>query len=175
MDGIDPEDILGNARARFKDIYSYFNGNGFGDIQEGSGHVRGILDNLYAMDRGEDNVYGNNRAKGLEELKNYYTQLMESITGVIELQDELYQAVLDEMDDVQSKFDKQVESYEYLREILNHDLKVIQLTLGEDAYGEMMKFYEMQQDNYQKQLDFQRQQKDFWYAEMQAAEEGSKQ
>ena len=99
---------------------------------------------------------------------------MQSITDIIELQDELQQDVLDEMDEVQEKFDKQIDSYSYLREIINHDIKVIQMTLGEDAYSEMSKFYDIQQKNYEKQLDFQRQQRDFWYAEMQAAEEGSK-
>jgi hypothetical protein len=126
------------------------------------------------MDQSDANIYGHHRAEALENLKNYYTQLMTSIQDVIELQDELHQDVLDEMDEVQDKFSKQIESYEYLRELINHDMKVIELTLGNEAYGEMAKFYEAQQNNYEKQLDFQRQQKDFWYAEMQAAEEGSK-
>lgn len=174
MDGIDDENILGNAQARVKDFYTYFNEQNNGDAQVGTRHVNDILAEMYKMDNGQNNVYGDNRKQALEDLKTYYTQLMESITDVIDLQEELHQAVLDEMDEVQAKFDKQVDSYQYLRDIINHDMKVIQLTLGEDAYGEMIKFYKMQEDNYEKQLDFQRQQKDFWYAQMIAAEEGSK-
>ena len=174
IQGFDDENIFGNAQARLKDFYTYFNENGAGDVQVGSRHVSDTLEQLQKMDRGEDNVYGDDKEKGLEKLKEHYTQLMQSITEVIELQDELHQDVLDEMDEVQDKFNKQIESYEYLREIFNHDMQVIQLTLGDDAYGEMAKFYEAQQNSYEKQLDFQRQQKDFWYAEMQAAEEGSK-
>ena len=174
IQGFDAESIFGNAQARLQDYYTYFNEKGNADAQVGTRHVNDILSELYKMDNGQDNVYGNNRTQALEDLKTYYTQLMQSITDVIELQDELHQNVLDEMDEVQDKFGKQISQYEYLRDIINHDMKVIQLTLGEDAYGAMTKFYEMQQDNYQKQLDFQRQQKDFWYAEMLAAEEGSK-
>jgi hypothetical protein len=47
------------------------------------------------------------------------------------------------------------------------------MVYGEDSYGDLAKFYERQQKNYENQLDFQRQQKEFWYAEMQAAEKGS--
>lgn len=174
IEGFDAEDIFGNAQARLKDFYSYFNEGGTGEIQETTKHLENILTELNKQNNGQDNIFGNNTKKGLEELNTYYTKLMQSITDIIELQDELQQDVLDEMDEVQEKFDKQINSYSYLREIINHDIKVIQMTLGEDAYGEMAKFYDAQQKNYEKQLDFQRQQRDFWYAEMQAAEEGSK-
>jgi hypothetical protein len=113
------------------------------------------------MDRGEENVYGDNRAKGIEELKDRYAELMGQITDVIELQDELHQNWLDKMDEVQEKFSEQINSYQFLREILTHDLKVVELAFGADSYAEMAKFYEQQQNNYEKQLEFQRQQKDF--------------
>ena len=172
--GFSEEDILGKSEARAKDFYTYFNNNGTGDVQISTKHVKEILEELGRMDLEEDNVYGDNRAKGIEELKERYTELMGKITDVIELQDELHQNWLDKMDEVQEKFDEQINSYEFLREILNHDLKVVQLAYGDDVYDKITKFYEQQQDNYEKQLDFQRQQKDFWYAEMKAAEEGTK-
>jgi hypothetical protein len=59
-------------------------------------------------------------------------------------------------------------------EIINHDLKVVQMVYGEDAYGAMSKFYDKQQQTYNEQLDFHRQEMDLWYARMEAAEEGSK-
>jgi hypothetical protein len=122
---------------------------------------------------GSSTVYGDNRQKALDELNEKYTALMESMTSELELEEELYQNILDEMDKVQEKFDQQIESYQFLRDILNHDIKVIQMVYGEDSYGDLAKFYERQQKNYENQLDFQRQQKEFWYAEMQAAEKGS--
>ena len=161
IDGIDPENILGNAQARLKDFYTYFNQGGTADIQVETRHLNDLLNELYKMDAGKDNIYGDNRSQALEDLEKYYTTLMQSITDVIELQDELHQSLLDEMDEVQEKFDEQIDSYQFLSDLINHDMKVIELTLGEGAYGEMAKFYQMQQQNYEKQLDFQRQQKDF--------------
>ena len=48
------------------------------------------------MNAGEDSIYGStkagyNRAQAIDDLKEHYTQLMQSITDVIELQDELHQ------------------------------------------------------------------------------------
>jgi hypothetical protein len=99
---------------------------------------------------------------------------MESMTDAAQIEKDLYQAILDEMDAVREKFDEQVESYEFLRDIINHDLKVVQMVYGEDAYGAMSKFYDKQQQTYNEQLDFHRQEMDLWYARMEAAEEGSK-
>ena len=174
IDGIQEDDILGNAKARVLDYSTYYNNAATADVQEATRQVNDLLEEIRKMDNGEDNVYGNNRAQALEDLKTYYDQLRDSLSEVLDLQEEIHQAVLDEMDRVQEKFSEQVHTYELLSEIIQHDLKLTQMYLGEDAYGEMAKFYEKQQENYTKQLDFQRQQKDFWYAEMQAAEEGSK-
>ena len=173
LQGFADADIFGKSQARLKDFYTYFNDNIGGDIQKSAKHVNEILQELYRMDRGEENVYGDNRAKGIEELKDKYTELMGQITDVIELQDELHQNWLDKMDEVQEKFSEQINSYQFLREILSHDLKVVELAFGADSYAEMAKFYEQQQNNYEKQLEFQRQQKDFWYAQMQAVENGT--
>ena len=174
IQGFDAEDIFGSAQARLKDFYTYFNEQGTADVQVGMKHVNDILEELRKLNNSENDVFGNSKKKALEQLKEHYTQLMQSITDVIELQDELHQDWLDKMDEVQEKFSKQVSAYEFLRNILDHDIKLIQMNLGEDAYAEMTKFYDTQQKNYEKQLEFQRQQKDFWYAQMQAAEEGSK-
>ena len=176
IDGIKEDDILGNARARLQDFATYFNKDNDGDIQARAEQVTKILTELKQMDStGKSSVYGDDRQKALDELKEKYTDLMDSMNQELELEEELYQAILDEMDKVQEKFDEQIESYEFLRDMINHDIKVIQMVYGENAYSDLAKFYEKQQDNYEKQLDFQRQQKDFWYAEMQAAEEGSEQ
>ena len=176
LDGIDPKDIYGNANARLQDFYTYYNTAGNGEIQVNTRHLNDLLEELRRMDENTESVYGDtegNRAKALEDLKTYYTQLMQSITDVIELQDELHQDLLDEMDEIQSKFNDQIESYEYLSGVINHDLKVVQMIYGNDAYDTMDKFYDMQHENYIQELDFYRQQRDFWQSAMERAEEGT--
>lgn len=173
LDGIDEDDILGNSTAKLEDFYTYFNEKGSGDIQGLSKKVLADLEELKALDEGRDNVFGDDKQQGLDVLKEDYEQLMESLSNLIDLQDELYENIIEEMDIVQEKFDDQIESYEAITDMIEHDMKLIQLLYGEDSYGELAQYYELQQKNYEKQLEFQQQQKDFWYAQMQAAEQGS--
>jgi uncharacterized protein YjaG (DUF416 family) len=113
------------------------------------------------MERGEDNVYGDNKTQALEDLQKYYTQLMESMSQVYQLQRDLHQAVMDEIEAVQEGFDKQVENYRLLNSIMEHDKKLIALVYGEDAYDKFANYYQQQQENYNKTLEFQRMEKEF--------------
>jgi len=78
-------------------------------------------------------------------------------------------------------FQSQVKTYELLNNILNHDKKLIELVYGEKSYKQLDTFYKKQAENNNKELDFQKQQKDFWWAKMQESktrleglEQGSK-
>ena len=174
IDGIKKDDILGNARARAEDFSTYFNKKGNGDIQAGTEQVNKILAELDQMDQtGKSSVYGDDRQKALDELKEKYTALMESMTQELELEEELYQDILDEMDKVQEKFDEQIESYKYLHGLLEHDIKVVQLVYGEKAYKAIANLEREQLKYIQEQMDMSKKAEEFWYAQMQAAQENS--
>ena len=174
IDGIKEDDILGNARARLLDFSSYYNEAATGEVQALTKQVNGLLDQLYQQDAdGGASSYGDDRAQALADLKDYYTQLMESLESVLDLQEEIHEAYLDMIDEAQEKFDEQIDTYETLRDLIEHDMNVIELVYGEEAYSQLSKYYDRQEENYNKQLEFQRMQKDFWYAQMQTMEEGS--
>ena len=193
IDGIKEEDILGNAKSKLKDFNTYYNAQGTGQIDATSTHVNKILQQLYQMDADQAaGVYGenysytnargelvtidyNNRKQALEDLKEYYTTLMESMTDVQELSDEIHQSYMDMMDEAQEKFDEQLETYEAINNMINHDMDLTKLMFGEDAHDMLVDFYAKQKENSLQQLDFQKQQVDFWKAQMDAAEEGSEQ
>ena len=175
IDQIDDDDILGNAKARIEDLRTYLNDLDTGEVQALGKHVQETLDELRAFDKGLDNVYGRERAKSLEDLEEYFDNLKDALEEIVEIQDELQEDVLDQMDAVQDKIDDQVDTFEAISDLIEHDMTLIQLTLGEDAYAELSNFYKAQQDNYNKQLDFQRQQVDYWKQQMDAVEQGSEQ
>ena len=77
------------------------------------------------------------------------------------------------MDEAQEKFDEQLEVYDQISSLIEHDMKLIELVGGEDSYAELSEYYNKQHENNLAQLDFQRQQVDFWKQQMDAAEEGS--
>ena len=173
IDGINENDILGNARARLQDFSTYYNNNNRGDIQIASKHVNEVLGELYRMDAGEANVYGDNRTQALEDLKNYYTQLMQSMTDLDDLRKEMHESLLNEIDRVQEKFDEQIKKYETITNLINHDMKMIQLYYGEDSYAKLEKFYRQQQENNEQQLNMLRLEEEFWRKRMDSYEAGT--
>ena len=174
IDGIKDTDILGNTRARLRDFNSYYNSENTGEVQSLMKQVQNTQAQLEQMDRtGWSDFYGDNRAKGLEDLKSYNDQLMKSMEDVEDLIEEIKKSYLDMMDEAADKFQDQVDMYEQVKDIIDHDMNIIKLVYGEDSYADLEKYYQMQEDNNNKQLDFLRQQKDFWYAQMQTLEQGS--
>ena len=174
IDDIEDDDILGNASAKLLDYNSYYKEDGTGVIQKNTQHVNEIIEQLKSIEAtGTSSIYGDNEAQALEDLKTYYEQLMSDLTDIHDLIDEIRESYLSMMDEAQDKFDEQVETYEYIRDLLTHDMDLITMVYGDEAYDKLVDFYEKQEDNYNKQLDFQRQQKDFWKVQMDSLEEGS--
>lgn len=175
---IDEEDILGNAEAKLEDFMSYYKDNMEGVIQDNTQHIQDILSDLKAMDVGKDGKYYSedgvdNRAKALEDLKNYYEQLMKDLEAVHDLSDEIHESYIDMIDEAQEKFDEQIETFETINDLIEHDKNVISMIYGEESYNTLSQFYDRQEENYNKQLDFQKQQVEFWRMQMATAEEGS--
>ena len=174
IDGVKDDDILGNAKAELENFYSYYNEEGIGAVQAGMDHVNDILFELREMDKGfASDFYGEDRASALEDLEKYYKQLMSDLTDVQELSETVRQSYLDMMDKAQENFDQQISSYEQVANLLDHDMKLIELIYGEKSYGALDKYYQKLENNYNSQLDFQKQQVDFWREQMDSADEGT--
>lgn len=174
IDGIEDDDILGNAMAKLVDFSSYYKEDNTGIVQALRKQIDNTLAELAQMDRtGQSNIYGDNRTAALDDLKKYYEELMNNLKDVLELQEEVHQSYMDMMDEAQEKFDEQIETYEMISDLIEHDMKVISLVYGEESYGQLAKYYDKQQQNFNSQLDFQRQQVDFWRQQLDALEEGS--
>lgn len=174
IDGIKEDDILGNARARLANFNTYYNDEGTGEVQATTKHVNAIMEQLRQMDADQAaGIYGetykytnaqgeeveityNDRQKALDDLKEYYTSLMGSLEEVYELEQQMHQSYLDMMDEAQEKFDEQVETYQTINEIIQHNMTLAQLMYGDDT--SLAKYYQQQEKNLASQMDFQKQQ-----------------
>ena len=171
IDGIEDDDILGNTKARLRDFSSYYKTDNTGEVQALTQQVLNTKAQLEQIDRtGTSDWYGDNRAKALEDLKSYTDQLMKSLGNIENLVQEIKDSYLDMMNEAAEKFGDQIDLYEQVRDIITHDMNVIELVYGEESYKDLEKYYEKQEENYNKQLDFNRQQKEFWYNQMIAIE-----
>ena len=174
IDDIDDDDILGNAMAKMLDFDSYYKDSGKGAVQALTKQVNDTLDQLHQIDEtGTSFVYGDNKAQAMEDLQKYYTELMQQLEDVKDLQDEIKDAYLDMIDEANEKFDAQIEKYETITELIEHNMNVVELLNGDDAYDQLAKYYELQERNNLKQLDFHRQEVAFWRERMDSVEEGS--
>lgn len=157
IDGLNEDDILGKTKQSLDDLLSYFNTNktGTGPIQSLTDQLNGTLEELKQIEGGGwANNYGDNQAQALEDLKTYYEQLMDQLGEVQDLVDSIKESYLDMIDEAVDAFDKQVDQYEYINDLLAHDIDLIKLLYGEDAYSEMEKYYGQIENNNNKELDF---------------------
>lgn len=157
IDGLNEDDILGKTKQSLDDLLSYFNTNktGTGPIQSLTDQLNGTLEELKQIESGGwANNYGDNQAQALEDLKTYYEQLMDQLGEVQDLVNSIKESYLDMIDEAVDAFDKQVDQYEYINDLLAHDIDLIKLLYGEDAYSEMEKYYGQIENNNNKELDF---------------------
>ena len=174
IDDIAEDDILGNAMAKLVDFSSYYKEDNTGIIQALRQQVDNTLAELNKMDKtGQSSVYGDNRSAALEDLQKYYQELMTNLSDVADLQKDIHDSYMEMMDEAQDKFDEQIESYEMISALIEHDMKVISLVYGEESYSQLAKYYDRQQQNFNSQLNFQKQQVTFWQQQLDALEKGS--
>ena len=174
IDGIKDDDILGNALAKLKDFDSYYKEGNKGIVSDLTQQINDTLEQLKQIDTsGISSVYGDNKQQAIEDLKKYQEELMSQLENVEDLVQEIKDSYLDMIDEAKDKFDEQVEQYEYINELIEHDVNLIKLLSGEDSFDQLEKYYEKQEENNKKELEFQRQQVNFWKEKMDAEEKDS--
>lgn len=110
-------------------------------------------------------------AAAREALLNHYNELQDELLNTKQLINDTQRSYLEAMDQAQEKLDKQIESYEFINDLLNHGLKMTELLGGEDAYEEMAKYYEDMANNYEQQADMLRKEKSMWAEEIERAKQ----
>ena len=106
------------------------------------------------------------RAAQLEKIKEIFDDLQDQMEGFKEIADEIKESIFDAIDAAQDAFDEQMDEYEYLGDLIDHNMKVTEMFFGDEAYDQMAKFYDRIEENNNAQLDFLAKQKDLWYSRM---------
>ena len=166
------DDILGLNRFRFADLASYYNDAGTGSIQnltdrlkEVMGDENGIFSGSYLTQQ-LANMSITDRAAQLEKIKEIFDDLQDQMEGFKEIADEIKESIFDAIDAAQDAFDEQMDEYEYLGDLIDHNMKITEMFFGDEAYDQMAKFYDRIEENNNAQLDFLAKQKDLWYSRM---------
>ena len=173
IEGMDDEDIFGNAVLNFDNLKTYFadTEKSIPTLTQGLNQI--IEDLKIINEGGEGSIFGDDEAAAIDSLKSYYEELMNGMEEVDELVKEIQQSYLDMLDEADEKFSKQIEGYEHIADIMNHGMNLTGLLYGDEAFAQFEHYYEQLAENNKKNLDFQRQEVEHWYKIMQSAEEGS--
>ena len=174
IDGIGEDDFLGQAKARLQDFFTYYKEDGGGIIQELTEHVNKTRREAEIIENGgTSSIYGQNQAQALEDLKHYTDELMQNLEEVEQITKDIQELYLNTIDKANDAFDEQIEKYEQIEDIIDHDLNLIQMLKPETNEEELARYYELRRNNNNQQIDFYRKETDMWKRQMDAAEEGT--
>ena len=174
IDEVKDDDYLGQAKARLQDFYSYYKEDGGGIIQELTEHVNKTRREAEIIENGGTSaIYGKNQAQALEDLKHYTDQLMQNLEDVKDLEEEIHDLYLDTIDKANDAFDEQIKTYEQIRDIIQHNLNLIQMLHPQNNEEQLARYYELRRQNDNQQIDFYRKEVDMWKRQMDAAQEGT--
>lgn len=166
------DDILGLDRFRFADIASYYNNAGTGSIQNLTNRLKEVMGDQNGIFSGSyftqqlAKMSITDRAAQLEKIKKIFDDLQDQMEGFKEVADEIKESIFDAIDAAQDAFDEQMDEYEYLGDLIDHNMKITEMFFGDEAYDQMAKFYDRIEENNNAQLDFLAKQKDLWYSRM---------
>ena len=168
------DDIFGIAMDNFERFFDFYNEEGLGVIQEESKYLTNLMQQIDQYNAtGKSDWYGDNESAMMDDLQKYYEQAFDDLQNVKELVDEIHQALLDTFDDIDDRMQEQIQYYDTISNTLEHDMKLVELVYGEEAFGRLELYYKEQEKNFNNQLEFQRAQMDFWKAQMDSLEKGS--
>lgn len=145
INGVDSDDIFGNALAD-ADLFSEILQNG--TMEALTNNINNTMDQIKSINEtGTSSIFGDDKQAALDNLDEQMSNLMDHMSELTDLQKQISEAYLDMIDEVGEAFDEQIESYEYVGDLINHNMNMIKLVNGEDAYAEMAQVYKEQKEN----------------------------
>ena len=159
----DKEGTIANAKRLYADYKSYFNdkANG-GIIQDETEHLNKVRKEINKINKGKkSSIFGTDKDAALEELKASSERLMEYLENLRDIEEEVHDDYMDMIDQASEAFDTQVDTYEYIDDMLEHDMNVMELLYGEEAYAQMASYYQQRKENNNQELDFLRKRAEF--------------
>lgn len=116
---------------------------------------------------------GVDMAQAIEQAEEYRDKLMETMEDFEEAIKEIRQLFLDMIDAANESFSDYIGEFELIDELLQHNITLVEKLSGEDSYKAMATYYDQMAENNNANLEFQKQQVEFWKERMDAEEYGT--
>lgn len=171
IDQIKEDDILGNAIADYQDLSYYRNENNTGQVQILTDELAALNKAKAEIESGSDSsIFGGNLAEVESRIKDIRSQLQQALIDEQDAIKNIKDSYLSMVDKAQEKWNEQIEAYNKLSNLINHDMNIIKLLYGEDkSYAMLDRYYKKQNEYNQQQLDMYVKQAAIWKARMEDA------
>ena len=166
IDELSDDDIAGAVQQAFDNIKSVYSSKVIEELIEKI--------NKEISEIGNPKVYGDNATKLLENLQEHYETLMDILIELEDYEQEIIDGYVDMLDHVSEEMNDQLSTYEQISSIIEHDMKLIQLTQGENAYNELKSYYERQTKVLNDSIDMRRRDMEFFAQQMATLEEAGR-
>ena len=151
--------VIEQMKAGIEDYRTTYSAGG--EVAINTGAVRETLDQFnQMMATGTASIYGNNPAQLVADLEKRKEDLMKSVEDAEQMIADMRKMYLDGLDEAYNKMEKHTEQYEYISNLIEHDINLIELLRGEEAYEDMGRYYDRQAQNNIKNVEFLRMQRD---------------
>ena len=166
------DDIIGLNKYTFNKLGNYYNKNQTGSIQQLRKQLDDAINNrggIYSTVVKDE--YGNrktitDKAKQQADIKDLTQKLQKQLENYQDLIEDIKKSIFDIIDETDKAFKEQIDEYEYISDLIDHNVKVTQLLFGDDAYAQLERYYDKIEENNNAQLDFLRQRQQMWYGRM---------
>lgn len=171
MKDTDFDKIFKDATKNVMDLDSFFNINGsIGTVQKLTQQLLNTRKEIEDIDKkGTSAIYGNNKAQAMADLKSDLSELMKQMQDIEDLITDIDKAYLDTIDDISKQFNKQQDDYDFINDLIQHDMDLLKLLYGDENYEAMENYYAELEKNQNNQIDALRKQIAFWKQEWQQA------
>ena len=158
------DDIIGNTKHAIKELMTYANSDEIATRNETINRIRKEIAQIQAG--GTSKIYGDNLAQAKQDLDTFLKDQQDALSEIQDKVDEIKQNYLNAIDDANDKMQQQVDQYERINSLVDHDVKLLELLYGDKAYDSRQKYYDLQKANNQQELDSLRKQQQFWEQRM---------
>ena len=117
--------------------------------------------------------YDDGLSKAIDDLNNYSGSLEDSLEKIENLITDFESNFINAWSEIGDQLGSQVKRYETMTNEIEHKKNMMTLLYGDEAYSELESWYSLQNQVNQGQLEFEKQQVDYWEKRMKELEEGS--
>lgn len=117
--------------------------------------------------------YDDGLSKAIDDLNNYSGSLEDSLEKIENLITDFQSNFINAWSEIGDQLGRQVKRYETMTNEIEHKKNMMTLLYGDESYSELESWYSLQNQVNQGQLEFEKQQVDYWEKRMKELEEGS--